>query len=398
MKFNKILIYTVILVLLFSSSILLSGCGNKEKNNGGESETATLSENEVTESVVEDKDAISVENVILEQSEEIVEETEEEEEEEPEEVRPGFYRSEITNEWTDEAIKDQRPIAVMVDNEIKALPHFGTSRADVVYEMMNSTQNDRVTRFMCIFKDYNSVSQIGSIRSVRTTNLQIAPEFNAIVIHDGGPLYINAYFNAPYVEHLSGGFSRIKNGKPTEFTEYITEGQITDRCEKAGISLTHNEYFQGNHWEFSRDTKPTDLSQKDDSIKCEKIDIPYPHNNPKLEYIEETGTYRYSEYGDEYIDALTDEHLEFTNIILQECDFEQFDEHGYMNFFVHEGENKTGYFITKGYAIPIVWAKNEYDMYPTFFFDKNLKQIQLNTGKTYVCIVPSDSWDQLEIK
>ena len=44
-------------------------------------------------------------------------------EEEPEEVREGYYRSELTGEWTVEELKDQRPIAVMVDNEITALPH-----------------------------------------------------------------------------------------------------------------------------------------------------------------------------------------------------------------------------------------------------------------------------------
>lgn len=320
------------------------------------------------------------------------------EEEEPEEVREGFYRSEITNEWTDEALKDQRPIAVMVDNEIKALPHYATSRADVVYEMMNSTLNDRVTRFMCIFKDYNSLDQIGSIRSVRTTNLQLAPEFNAIVVHDGGPMYINAFFKNPFVDHLSGGFSRIENGKATEFTEYITPGQVTKRCESEGISLTYNEFYQGAHWHFSRDSKPTDLSVRGDAIPCKKIDLPYKHNNPKLEYIEETGTYRYSEYGKEYIDALTNEHMEFTNLILQECDFEQYDEHGYMNFFVHEGGNKTGYFITKGYAIPIKWGKDVYDMFPTYFVDNEINNIELNTGKTYVCIVPSDAWGELVIE
>ena len=50
-----------------------------------------------------------------------------------------MYRSEITNEWIDESLQNQRPIAVMVDNEKKALPHFGLTEADVVYEMMNST-------------------------------------------------------------------------------------------------------------------------------------------------------------------------------------------------------------------------------------------------------------------
>ena len=73
---------------------------------------------------------------------------------EEEEVLPeGKYRSELTNELIDDSLKDQRPIAVMVDNESIALPHYGLSHADVVYEMMNSTLNGRITRFMALFKD-----------------------------------------------------------------------------------------------------------------------------------------------------------------------------------------------------------------------------------------------------
>ena len=353
-----------------------------------------------TPSASEVKEALQESQVDLENQTEVSEAienevTEEASETEPEETKEGFYRSELTNEWTDEKIKNQRPIAVMIDNEIKALPHYGTSRADIVYEMMNSTLNDRVTRFMCIFKDYNSLSQIGSIRSVRTTNLQISPEYNSIVVHDGGPLYINAYFAAPYVEHLSGGFSRIKNGKPTEFTEYITEGQITDRCKKENIDLEYNEYYQGSHWQFAKVNHQTDLSERNDYFNCTRVELPYKHNNPKLEYVEETGLYRYSEYGNEYIDALTDEHMEFKNVIIQESTFTQFDEHGYMNFWIHDNENMHGYYLTGGNAIPITWAKDKYDMFPTQFYVADGTMIQMNIGRTYICIVPDDVWDDI---
>ena len=381
-----------ILSLLICISLVLSfsACSKKEEavGNAGEVETNPVEE-EVSEPEAVNEDTEDTKEASLEQEEQI--------EEEPEEVREGYYRSELTNEWTDEKIKNQRPIAVMIDNEKTALPHFGTSRADIVYEMMNSTLNDRVTRFMCIIKDYNSLSQIGSIRSVRTTNLQISPEYNSIVIHDGGPLYINAYFEAPYVEHLSGGFARIKNGKPTEFTEYITEGEVVSRCKKEGIDLEYNEYYQGSHWQFAKPNKQTDLSQRDDSFDALNIELPYSHNKPKLEYIPETGVYRYSEYGQEYIDALTDEHMEFKNVIIQESTFTQFDEHGYMNFWIHDNENMHGYYLTGGKAIPITWAKDKYDMFPTQFYVADGTMIQMNIGKTYICIVPDDSWDKIVI-
>ena len=100
---------------------------------------------------------------------EFEEEAEEVAEEEPvveEVVVPeGFYRSELTNEVISEELKDQRPIAVMVDNDKRALPHYGLTKADVVYELMNSTHNKEVTRFMCLVKDWAAIEQFGSVRS-----------------------------------------------------------------------------------------------------------------------------------------------------------------------------------------------------------------------------------------
>ncbi len=111
--------------------------------------------------------------------------------EEANENHDGMYRSELTNEWIDESLKDQRPIAVMVDNEKTALPHFGVADADVVYEIMNSTLNDRITRFMVVVKDWDKIEQLGSIRSARPTNFMLAAEWNAVLCHDGGPFFIN---------------------------------------------------------------------------------------------------------------------------------------------------------------------------------------------------------------
>ena len=126
---------------------------------------------------------------------------------ESEEVLPeGMYRSELTNELIDESLKNQRPIAVMVDNESIALPHYGLSQADVVYEMMNSTLNGRITRFMVLVKDWENIKQLGSIRSVRPTNVLIASEWNAVICHDGGPFYVDQYMADPSVDNFSGTF------------------------------------------------------------------------------------------------------------------------------------------------------------------------------------------------
>lgn len=361
------------LVLMLSLALVcsaLTGCGAKE-------ETAT-NELQVIETDTEETEA---------PAEEVAEV--------PEETREGMYRSELTNEWIDEALKGQRPVAIMVDNEKTALDHYGLTQADIIYEMMNSTANDEITRFMCVVKDWGSITRFGSIRSVRPTNFMIAPEYNAIVIHDGGPFYIDAFLSNPWVDHLSGGFARIDNGKSREFTEYVTTGEIESRLEANGIDREYNSYYMGQHWQFS--SSPVDLSSANGSKDCTLVDLPFPHNGSELTYDEASGTYLYSEYGKPHIDLENDnKQLAFTNVIIQCASHTQYDDNGYMQFNIINTSGE-GYYITGGKAIPVTWTKT-HDAEPTNFYDADGNEITLNTGKTYVGLVSTSRWNELILK
>ena len=199
-----------LLVLVLSLSMvaaMMTGCGKEEAASEAE-ETVSVAVEPIPEEEPAEEDTTEGEPAV----EEVVDE-----------IPEGMYRSELTNELIDESLKNQRPIAVMVDNESLALPHFGLSEADVVYEMMNSTLNGRITRLMCLVKDWGAIEQMGSIRSVRPTNILLAAEWNAVICHDGGPFYIDPYMAADYAANFSGLFSRVKNGKSTEYTEYILD-------------------------------------------------------------------------------------------------------------------------------------------------------------------------------
>ncbi len=338
------------------------------------------------------------ETITSEPSESEVVEVESESEEEPSEViPPNSYRSELTNEWIDNSLKEQRPVAIMVDNEKTALDHYGLTQADIVYEMMNSTANGEITRFMAIVKDWESITRFGSIRSVRPTNFMIAPEYNAILIHDGGPFYIDPFLGNPWVDNLSGGFARIDNGKSREFTEYVITGEIADRIEAANYDREYNEYYEGPHWKFADPTAPVDLSQAMDAQVCTYIDLPFPHNGSELEFDAESGKYLYYEYNMAHIDPENDNaQLCFTNVIIQCAEVNQFDANGYMQFNLID-QSGEGYFITDGQAIPITWEKT-HDTIPTKFYDADGNEITLNTGKTYIALVSEDRWSELLIK
>lgn len=328
-------------------------------------------------------------------------------EEEPEVAPPNSYRSELTNEWISNDIKNQRPLAVMVDNEKKALDHYGTSDADIVYEMQNSTLNGRITRLMCIYKDWQNLERVGSVRSTRPTNCYIAPEYNAILIHDGGPFYIDDWLSKPHAkDHLSGGFARFDNGKPWEYREYLTTEDYTsdgktydsvqDRIAAAGFDTEYNEYYMGEHFKFA--DKAFSLKDAPNSMVAEKVILPYEHNSTELTYDSETQTYVYSEYGQEYIDALHDCHLTFKNVIIQSANVYVLDENGYLCYNTIGHPMEEGYYLTNGYAIPIEWQKLNEDSVTRFYNKETGEELELNTGKIYITLCPDDLWDELVIK
>ena len=371
-------------IALFTAIVLaassLVGCGGKDKNNN-KKPAQEIDFNDVAEN----KPDAPAETKADEQTQEPAEEN-----------REGMYRSEITNEWIDESLKNQRPVAIMVDNESIALPHYGMTEADVVYEIMNSTKNGRITRFMAIVKDWGKIEQFGSIRSTRPTNIMLAAEWNAVLVHDGGPFYIDEWIKKDYSANFSGGFSRVNNGKSKEFTEYVCSGDLEKKFANSKYGTEYNEYYKGQHYVFS--DKEIDLSNAGNAFDCTKIELPFPHNSSKLEYNSSTGTYDYYEYGKAHTDPQHgNAQLTFKNLLIQDTTFAKLDDGGYLIYNAMDS-GRDAYYITNGKAIEVTWIKSDANE-PTIYLDKKTgEQIEMNTGKTYVALVPSDSWKDVVIK
>ena len=400
-SFWEIMMKKFFCILLASMlTFSLVACGNNES-----AKTLTISE---SSEKTNEPFTISTEPIVdISVSSVSVKESVPEEPEEVEEIPEDMYRSELTNELIPIEIQNQRPVAIMVDNEKVALPHYGTSTADVVYELMNSTLNGRITRFMCIVKDWKNIERFGNLRSTRSTNVILAPEYNAILVHDGGPYYIDEWFGYKNAtNHLSGGFARFSNGKNWEYREYVTSENYTNpdsgdsyaglikRIEKAKYDTEYNDYYMGPHFSFAN--KEFTLEGTDESLKCDTLELPYPHNKSMLKYNEENGTYDFYEYGEIYVDALNDNNLSFKNLIVLNCDFVQLDEHGYMCYYAIGSGN--GYYITNGYAIPIKYSKKDMFSITEFTNAQTGEALELNTGKIYITYVPKDSWGDLVIE
>ncbi|WP_242622795.1 DUF3048 domain-containing protein [Lachnoclostridium sp. Marseille-P6806] len=321
-------------------------------------------------------------------------------------LKKDEYLSELTGEPIAKELCDQRPVAVMVDNESIALPHYGTAEADVVYELMNSTANNRITRLMCIVKDWKSIRQLGSIRSTRPTNILLAAEWNAVLCHDGGPYYNNQYFQRDWSAHFSGTFSRVDNGKKREYTEYVLAGDLEKNFgsnadqPKDRYSASYNSYApwedgeSRSHFRFTEFGTHVNLPEYYGSaLPAARIVLPFPHSKTELRYNTKTQLYDYYEYGKLHKDAEDGETLSFTNVILQCCSYNQLDSHGYLIYNCIDSA-QPAFYLTGGYAKDLGWSKTS-ETGVTRFYDSSGEEVLMNTGKTYIALVPDDVWQEL---
>ena len=83
--------------------------------------------------------------------------------------------------------------------------------------------------------------------------------------------------------------------------------------------------------------------------------------------------------------------------MIQDTTFKQLDDNGYLIYNAIDS-GRDAYYITNGKAIEVTWIKaGESDK--TIYLDKQTgEEIELNTGKTYVALVPSDSWNNVVIR
>ena len=371
---------SVLLLLGLSTAMLLTGCGNKETT---PEEVPSVTGETIPESVPA--------------------ETETETETVAEDVPPeeGMVRSTLTNEWIDGDIADQRPIAVMVPNDSSALPHYSLSKADILYEC---PVEGNITRLMAVFKDWDNedMTRIGNVRSLRDYFAYWSFEWDSILFHYGGPFYIADVVEKTGTENVTGAsyggsgkkglydsaYYRSSDRKAPQ-NAYLSAEGVNSAIEHFDYSKTYREdYYNPDHFKFASESSPNTLEQYANAFDVKKIDMSscYPISKTYFEYNEEDGLFYRYQYGEPHVDAAFDNtQLAFKNVLVQFAYYEVRDDNGYLAFQVHD-DTKDGYYFTNGKGIHVTWEKTG-DYEPTKFYDDNGNEIELNTGKTMICIV-----------
>ena len=283
-----------------------------------------------------------------------------------------------------------RPIAVMIDNNISAQPQAGLNDAYMVYEIIVEGGESRL---MALFKGV-SLDKIGPVRSSRHYFLDYALENDAIYVHYGWSPQAQSDISTLGVNNINGisettkEFWRVKDKSSPHNVATSTE-KILEIANRKGYRTTSSKEAVLNY--------TTDEVNLEEGQIAENITIPYSQSNT-VKWVYNSETKRYTRYskGKKQTDWTTGEDITAKNIIVEFI----------ANSTLNDGENKgrqtmntvgskEGYYITNGKAVKITCEKVTRSS-KTVYKDENGNEIDVNDGNTFVQICPINANVKIE--
>lgn len=296
----------------------------------------------------------------------------------------GNYSSELLN---------NRPVMVSVENHYDARPQWGIASADIVWEL--PAEGD-ITRMLLMFADASRLpDKVGPTRSARHYFVELVEGFDAIFVHYGWSPQAKAaisQYNTSVINGLTAGnaFARDKSRDVAiEHTAYTTQEKVMKAIADYGIRTTIEDGYK-NPFKFYSEVK----SRSEGT--CTKFTVPFSSSTTYTLTYDETEKVYYSAIGSKPFMDDNGTQQNFTNVVMCYVDVSYIpnDNKGRKTLDLSSGE---GYVFTNGTYEKITWEKGDYeDMMKFYGADGN--ELALNTGRTYIAIVPSSNQSKTVIE
>ncbi len=297
----------------------------------------------------------------------------------------------LTGEPMDEALAAQRPVSCMIGNTTDAMPQYGTSAADVLIE---APAEGGLTRLMTLYQDYANLPSIMSVRSCRHYYAYLSNEFEAIYVHYGQAIYATEMLK--HLDDLNGldgdlenvTFMRDKSRK-SPHNAFVNGESIVAGIQKRGYRTEHAPTYK-NRFSFTAEDR-----QLAGGVPAAVVEPGYLVNKPWFVYNEQTGLYERYQYKAAHVDGNNGEQLAFKNVIFQVCDYKMEPDGKYLDVKT-ASYSGTGKYISNGQAMDITWVKEVEDGIGTYY-DASGNELELNPGKTCICIILNDAEDKIGV-
>lgn len=355
-----------IALLLLVLCLLLSACGRKN----AEETTTTPTQTQTTAAATGSS----------------TEETTQETTQETTEAVPAEFRNPLNGTLLD-APWTGRATAVVINNHEEALPQYGITGADILYEF--ETEGG-ITRRLGFFGDLSAVDRVGPIRSARTFFLNAAAAYDAPLVHCGGSDYAmksqydfagNRIANWEHIDEMfNGGYffrdeERQANGYAYEHTLFTTGEKLVKVLEAKGYN-TENEEGTDYSLHFLEEPEWKGETAKELTIRFRG------GKKTVATFNKETGRYAISQYGEVGIDGNTEEELETRNVLVVLAKQHNNGEHSFYDL-VGLGE---GYLACDGQIIPIEWQRTSVEE-PFVYTTQDGEPAVLGVGNSYIAVI-----------
>lgn len=299
------------------------------------------------------------------------------------------FRSALTGLPVSEEVSKARYVSVMINNNKRALPHYGISEASLYIEILAEGE---INRIMAVFDDYQTLKKLGSVRSARDYFIDYSESLGSVFIHFGGSPQAYATLRNNPIPHLDGipndvysamfytdETARKQNG--LEHSRFTTGEGIL-----AGLALKNYETENTGKTFFSFQTERTPAG----SLPAGFASAPFSaYITPAFSYDETDGLYYRSQFGSPHIDAGNEQQLCATNLLFLYTGHKVLDSEGRRQ--VDTTGSGKGYYLSGGTASSITWSKASFSEFLTF--EQDGKPLSINPGKTWICILPDRAYD-----
>lgn len=293
---------------------------------------------------------------------------------------------------------DKRILGVMVNNFASARPHRGISQADVLFEMK---VEGGITRFLALFhQDYESIPEVGPVRSARDQFLQMLIPSWGFYVHDGPAQNQPANW-------------MLRDYEYNEFDLQPSYSGLAWRDQtrlNSGYALEHTEFTDGEHIANVIENNELDMQRTYNS----PIFAFHPYNEPRRELedgnLDEIGIIHSSSYRtifhynsannsydmsqfnssrgivQETIDENTGEQLAFDNVLVLFAPMTLYYNSPLVK--VDFGRQSVGYYFNGGQFELIRWSKSAPDQPLRLYVgDGSEETLYLNPGTSYIAVV-----------
>lgn len=290
--------------------------------------------------------------------------------------------------------------AVTVNNLRACLPHYGTSGADILYEVETESG---ITRMLAIFDDFSDVDKLGPIRSTRTFFNCVALTFDAPIFHCGGSVrgrnacqdiygpripdweHVDQMYNSAYFFRDEYRYSH--QGYNWEHTLFTSGERLTRAMEEEGF----NEGASNADFGLAFDEAPAWKGRP-----ANKLTVTFRGGKTTtFTYDPSAGLYRAAQYGEDYIDAGNDTHVSFRNVLVLACQ-QSFEHDGeYLRAYYEMVGSGRGVLAVDGKLTNIFWHRASAQDGFTYTLEDG-SPVTLGVGHSYVAISGADQYASLK--